>query len=511
MIEMKTKYLALLVSSALLLGACDEFLNENPSKTSELVPSTTEQLDYLINGISTAETNYNRILASDDFGVLTELQALSSTGYYPISSLWFALWNIDELKNANDYYFSEEYSRIYTANLVLDYLPNVSGTDADKARLNAEAHFIRAYSLFNLAETYCLPYADDTKSEMGLVLKKTIGYDESKTRATIEETYQMIEADLVEALKTTTTITTNDYGYLTTARANVAAVNGLAARFYLTTGDYAQALAYAQKALAAGGELTDYNTEMAYSDYSPYTITTKTGNKLKVYFPSFRNYSFNENSFLNKEYYYNRMEEVPNGCGLPSKALLAMYDQQYDLRYQYLYVENASYYYSGSDAFLYPTYYKYGQGARGWYIPSAPGVAEMILIKAEALARTNKVPEAMAAVNVLRAKRMDNTAGSSVINLTASTAQEAVLKILAERRRELPIISRWSDVRRLNFNAESFDDAGDLTRQFYSYTTAGVGSDAKTYTLAAKSRRFAQPIPELEIALTEGEMKQNTY
>ena len=119
----------------------------------------------------------------------------------------------------------------------------------------------------------------------------------------------------------------------------------------------------------------------------------------------------------------------------------------------------------------------------------------------------------MATVNQLRAARMDNTAPTDKINLSASSQQEAITKILEERRREMPFTMRWYDIRRLNNNEDANDDVPALTRTFYPYTSASVqGNEAPiTYTLDKNSRRFAQPILNSEIESSQGAIEQNTY
>ena len=137
---------------------------------------------------------------------------------------------------------------------------------------------------------------------------------------------------------------------------------------------------------------------------------------------------------------------------------------------------------------------------------------EMLLTKAECEARLGKVSEAMNTVNRLRAARIDNTAPASVVNLTATSQEEAVKKILEERRRELPFVRRFQDIRRLNTNNESYDDPGTLTKQFYAFTLTNIDkSTKKTYTLEKNSDRYACPLPETEFAVSDYAIDQNLY
>jgi hypothetical protein len=142
-------------------------------------------------------------------------------------------------------------------------------------------------------------------------------------------------------------------------------------------------------------------------------------------------------------------------------------------------------------------------------IPSGPTVAEMLLIKAEALARTNNINGAMDALNTLRAKRM--TPGAWV-NLVATGQDDAIHKVIDERRREMPFVQRWFDLRRYNNNEDPNDDVV-LTKSFYPYTISAVQTTqpVQTYTLPKNSRRYAAPLPRTEIISSNGVITQNTY
>ena len=142
-------------------------------------------------------------------------------------------------------------------------------------------------------------------------------------------------------------------------------------------------------------------------------------------------------------------------------------------------------------------------------IPSGPTVAEMYLIKAEALARTNDVAGAMTALNTLRAKRM---VPGSWVNLTASGAGDAIKKVIDERRREMPFVQRWYDLRRYNNNDDPNDDVV-LSKTFYPYTNSAVltSEPVSVYTLPANSKRYAAPIPRTEIISSNGAIEQNNY
>ena len=118
----------------------------------------------------------------------------------------------------------------------------------------------------------------------------------------------------------------------------------------------------------------------------------------------------------------------------------------------------------------------------------------------------------MSTVNKLRAARIDNTAPAGAINLTASNQEDAVKKILEERRRELPFVRRFQDIRRLNSNTESYDDPGTLTKSFYAFSLTNIDkSTKKMYTLEKNSDKYACPLPETEFAVSDFVIDQNLY
>lgn len=511
---MKTIQNILLAFVALAGMSCNDFLAEKPSKTSSIVPETTDHLEYILNNYSTfsEEANQTAIVSSDDYGLYTELYD-HRNATYDIQTVQFATWDIENVANqSSDQFWSNEYKKIFAANMVLDNLSSVSGEAEIKEQLRMESHFIRAYSLWELANTYCLPYTEANRNELGLVLKQTTSFDESVERSTLERTYEQIERDLSVALQMTTELTMVN-GKYKIWRASRPAVLAFAARYWLFRNDYEQAESYADAALELHNELVDYNTEMRYSNQkTTYTINPGTPEEevVEVLFP----YTHDDREDVTdrlewKEFYWYRLLYNSSWWYVPSRELIALYDPQYDLRYRYHMVTNYSYAKGlTKPAYEYP----------GWVffyddcLPSGPTVAEMILIKAECQARQGNFIEAMNTVNILRAKRMDANAGAEIINLSATSKEEAIRQILEERRREMPFTMRWFDIRRLNNNEDTNDDV-ELSRKFYPYTSSSIrGNEAPvTYTLPKNSRRFAQPILSSEIESSQGRIQQNTY
>lgn len=510
---MKTRYinilLGIIVSGSIL--SCDNYLDKEQSKTSSIVPKSTEHLEELLNNYSmfSIERNRTAVYSTDDYGVIPDIHT-AKTSIYRADVIQFATWDIEYIpKDTKEKFWGGEYSKIFTANMILYYLPKVTGSSEVKMTLEAEAHFIRAYSYWQLANTYCLPWCEENKAELGLPLKESTSFEESMKRSTLQATYDFIASDLNEAMKITTSLEKNGKNKIW--RASKPAVNAFAARFWLHRGEYAKAQQYAEAALTDYDVLVDYNSEMSFSaKKDEYTINQGKPNEERIHVE----YPITKQEGMDgelgwKEFYYFRVLKDPYQWYIPSQELLDLYDKQNDLRYKYHIVSNFS----------------YNRGVRnlpGGYpgyiffyiddIPSGPTVAEMILIKSECQARLGNYQEAMETLNILRAHRIDKNAGEAVIKMKASSQTDAIAKILKERRCELPFSQRWFDIRRFNNNDDPNDDVS-LQRTFYPYNSTAIldKEPMQNYSLSKKSRRFAAPIITSEIESSEYAIEQNKY
>lgn len=506
--------ISFILLAMLAFTACDDYLDVKPSKSTSLTIETGEQLKALLNAynIYYLEKSPWLINASDDQRCSTdwyEITGSSNCEGYSNESLSYALWDQDLIPKMTDENWKNEYLKIFYANTILEKADKVSGlSNQERENIKCEARFIRAVSMWYLAQVYCVPFVAGNENKQGLVLKSSTDFGESVKRASLKATYDFIEADLQEALKIETPFSkignTNRWN---SVRANKAAVNGFAARFYLYLNDYEKALSYANTALNAHSLLVDYNTEMKYMD-TPTTFNIN-GKSETVYFP----YTYegsannvNERMFEWKEMTYFRMQEDKNWWMMPSESLLALYDKTYDLRYKYHFISQYSFIVNLTTPLIgYVFFWKDRT-------PSGPTTPEMLLTKAECEARLGKVSEAMSTVNRLRAARMDKNAPANIINLSASGTEDAVKKILEERRREMPFVRRFMDIRRLNSNNESYDDVGTLTKSFYAITLTNIDKNSrKTFTLEMNSSKYACPLPDTEFEISDYVIDQNIY
>lgn len=506
------RILILTILALSVFSGCDEYLDENPSKTTSVVPETIEHLESLLNNYEkfASEPASEIIFGTDDFGLNKELYD-AHNGAYALTDVQFATWDKEYLPNYDRPYWTEEWEKIFTANLILANLGNVTGDEVQKSNMKAEAHFVRVYSYFKLVDIYCLPYNDSNKQELGLPIKQTTSFEESLERANLEETWNFMKEDLEKALELDRPMGSYN-GYNKIWRATTIAVKAFAARFYLAMNDYEKALYYAKEVLAEYNYLRDYNTEMMYSAF-PYEVTIFNPDPVNVrlYYPYTHSslQSDPTDKFDWGESFYYRYLLNYSWNYWPSEELLGLYQVNYDLRYKYHIVEDFSYDKGAvNPPYSYPGYIFFFKSE----ILSGPSVPEMILAKAECEVRLGQWNEGISTVNSLREKRMAADTPADILNLSATGKDDALLKVLEERRREMPFVTRWYDIRRFNNNETAIDDVV-LTKKFYPYNGGTIlGAEVPvTYTLEKNSRRYANPLPEADVITSNGALKQNQY
>ncbi len=506
------KYLLVITLVTSFMG-CQDFLEEEPTKSAAIAPESLEDYEAILNNYRNfyIERFLPIIMGTDDYELSTDLFDGFDRAYQTFSAI-YGTWDTELSANEGSRFsgWPDEWRKIFTANLILEKIDGVDATEEEKANMKAECHFIRAYSYFAIANTYCLPYSDATKSELGLPIKQTTSFDESIERATLEETYSLIESDLMEALKITSAFDQVN-GLNNSWRASTAAVNAFAARYYLAMNDYTAAQNYAQEALDEYDQLRNYNTDMRFSDIpARATIFDPGPTVIDIFYPYTHDQQIEvEDRLEYGESYYFKVLNNPVWAYWPSQDLLSLYDQTNDLRYKFHVVEDYSYTRGAvAPPYSYPGYIFFFKSD----IPNGPSVPEMLLIKAECQVRLGSWAEGLQTANVLRAARMDATAPASAIDLSAVSQEEALMHIIEERRREMPFVHRWYDVRRYNNNGDASDDV-EMSRTFYPFNaTVILGTEAPvTTTLEKNSRKFAYPIPNEELLIANGALEQNKY
>ena len=498
-----------LLAIALFVSSCDDFLSERPSKSSDIVPSTIADMESILVGMFRGDCiSPHLIYGTGEVALSADLEK-RKPGSYTVEMVQSATWEREHSGTNKDYMWMYRYQNIFRSNLVFSCLPKIDASEAEINEIKAKAAFRRAISYMELLDVYTLPYCEKNLEEPGLVLTDQTGFDYSLKRASLKDTYDFIEKDILLAL-TVKAALTQDRGANSHYRVTTASANALASRFYLMKHDYKNAKKYAEEALKLYGvdKLVDY-TAIGYSDRVDNGSIVIDGQTIdfEVKYPT-TNFGFNQFDWT--EIYF-KGTTVGSGFSsgfskdkLPSESHIATFDEdggkEHDARWKYFYVQNYTYL-KGQPVDI-PYYLK----PVSTFVLSVP---EMILNMAECEARAGDWNTGLDWVNKLRAKRIEAT---GVVNLTASSKDEAIAKILRERRREMGLHRRLYDIRRYNSNDYAADDV-TITTKFYSYTTAGVdqSSAIQTYTLKPDDRRWAFMIPEGDVLAGKGELLQNTY
>ncbi|MDR2563005.1 MAG: RagB/SusD family nutrient uptake outer membrane protein [Prevotellaceae bacterium] len=485
---MKKIFLSLILSSV-LLTACEGFLSELPTKSSTDPLETVEQLRAVLDNPNYRAVCYAAAFSNDDCEVSYDI--VDQYTSFGVAGLYHYTFNVEDVENeAEDALWTQHYGTIYRANLVIENVDKVSGDPAEKARVKAEAHFYRAYLYWELANSYCMPYAAGNMNELGLPKRITTSMEEDYARTSLAETYAQIDRDIAEALKIDKTA--RDYAW----RSSKAAVQAFLSRYYLHRCEYDKAVEAADFALNNLGQtaLKDYNTLQA-------TVGVNGGSELQ-------DISSSNVKLTNwQEFFFMRFAYLSSQWFTPSQDLIALYDQTNDMRYKWFFTNPNPRF---GQTLQLPDDCRYNVFSDGAMLLCGPTIQEVMLNRAEALVRRSNpdIAGAMNQINKLREYRIAPHAGR---DLSASTKEDALKKILDERRRELAFAHRWWDIRRFAYN-ETPDDDVAITREFYVVTMGSIDrTQVKQYSLPVGSRRYAVPINGVNIDSSKGTLVQNEY
>lgn len=455
---MKKYFIYISILSTLLIS-CDNYVDIQTE--GKLVPKETVNYRYILQNASLFNTTYSLIdVASDDI-VMRDDHATYFNLYYT-SAYYMPFLNTykwaDEIipTGETDSNLNNMYNELYACNVIIsEVMTSTNGTDAERLAIKGEALVHRAYIFLNLINVFGKAYDPATSAtDLGIPLLTTPTVTENITRASVKEVFDVVISDLTEATNSGLKPVNKgrDIGYPSKASAHA-----LLARAYLYMGNYPEALKNAEAALALQNGLLNLESYENLGDYSwPITFD-------------------DPEIILSKEstsYMYS-----PVVLSL-SDELLNSFDSR-DLRYT-LYTRslNDLSYGSITEGRAYCKENLTGVGRN-----AGPTVPEMYVIKAECEARAGNASGAMETINTLRKKRFK---AADYSDLTAANADDALVKVLAERRKELMGRGgfRWADLKRLNKDPRF---AKTITRTFLT----------ETYTIEPNGDKYQFPFAEI--------------
>jgi len=433
--------------------SCTSKLDLKPESTL-VVPKTAQDLTDILNNttVMNRSTGFAQISADEyliptlaNFNAL--IRPMSRAAYIWAPDLFGSLSQIDD--------WNKPYEQIFLCNNVIEIGESLTvPSDADLQKVIGWAYFGRAYAYYTLVTYFAKGYDQSAAStDLGVPLKLSPAVTQTVKRSNVEDTYNQIVKDALRSAELLQTNIVEDRKN----RPSKAAAYAFLARVYLSMRKYDAAEEYADKCLLIYSKLTNYNT-LPIRTTSSFTINSEE----TIYFES------NEGGQNDQVY------GTTGALYTINPDFFNLYDSS-DLRLQIYFSKNAN----GNNAW---------KGVNNSSRRPFTGLAtdEIYLIKAECLARRGVKEEALGVLNSMVQTRYKT---GTFQNITATTASEALDKILLERKKALIWRGlRWSDLKRLNLEGRNI---------VLSRSMGGV-----TYTLQPNSPLYIEPIPPLEVNLT---------
>lgn len=454
----KRTHFFVLIICLLSLTACKKFLDIAPS-TTNINPTTIKDFQEMLNSDSLSKCHYFLLdIMSDDL-TFSDAQVAATTNYYSRSYLWQnVIWNPADA----DIVYNSTYSRILQMNIILDRI-NVAplddlNTPQNKSVVISQALINRAWYYLQLVNAYGNAYdANTANTDLAVPLVVSANNFALPARASVAQVYSQIITDLKTAVNNPNLKSLGS----DIIHPGKSSGYALLARAYLYQGNYTAASNYADSTLATQKALQNYNA----STYLNVSQLPDLVNNPEILLGR-----------ISTEIAFNSFYAA---ALLPSASLASTLTTS-DLRYSKRFI--------AASRFVPATYVS--TSGNSMVFDSSVGVPEVMLIKAECLARNGQFAEAGALLSTLRQTRL--SAAVFAAEKRTYTAANILGYVLDERRRELFYHGglRLFDLKRLNKEA-AFKK--DLTRM------DGAGKTVLA-TLPAGSGRYLLPFSPTVLA-----------
>lgn len=463
---MKKVTTILAICVVVMLTGCNDYLDIKPK--GEKIPKTVTDYETLLNyeSVQKVSDTYPTYL-TDDVYLPDVAQGTATPGLNSVdqSILNLYLFKKDVFGEAQDdgFWFAS-YNRIYYYNTVIDNIMDAEGpSEQQKHSIRAEALISRALEYLYLVNGYAKHYdvrTAETDPGVPLILDEDIS-KKDLVRASVKDVYAQIQSDLQAALPN---LPAQPKG--NAFRASKAAGYGILAKMYLYMGNYTEALKAANEVLEINNSLLDlkkYAVVKVQSSIGRTNVPQDIDNPENIY-----------------------IKFAPYVYGLSSKVfgsdeLISLFSED-DMRLQVYFTKNFRN--IPTDKYVWAPY------LRANLAVSSP---EIYLIAAECEAREGSIERAIALINKLRDNRIKNNT-----DIVATDRNDALQKVLEERRRELAMsgMMRYIDLKRLNQES-----------QFAKTVTHVTGEG--TFSLEPNSPLYVLPIPAKVMRFNKNSMKQN--
>ncbi len=254
----KINLILIAVLGIFAFSSCDDFLDVKPTNYGDSATAILTKAD----AESMITAVMNRMTSSNYYGRNLLLYADAKGGDMVVYSNGRgndALYNFNHEYNSGAYgaFWSSGYDLILQLNTIINRSKAIqeAGAVDNFNDVYGQAYTLRALIYFEMIRLYGLPYTlHDPNTSLGLpLITEAIDIKAQPTRTTVKAIYDQIVLDLETAKDLISTSTKNGY-------VNYYGNRAIAARVYLTMGDYENALAAAEKVIDSG-KFTLYTNE----------------------------------------------------------------------------------------------------------------------------------------------------------------------------------------------------------------------------------------------------------
>lgn len=456
----------LLLTTILSLISCSKskFLDVKPDERLS-IPQSLEDFQAVLDnyiemngGPGASPIPSMSMVANDDYYLAPEYIKFLDQSFFNLYT-----WS-DDLNWAKFKDWTLAYRGIYNSNIVLEGIDKIKKDDIDEnlfLNVKGSALFYRSHLFYRLAEVFAPTYDKNISSnQLGIPLRLKADIGEKIARSTLEETYSQIFSDLKQAAVLLPT-----YSAIKTRPSQIATY-ALLSKIYLSIGQFDSAFKYSNLCIPfLENTLIDFNT-LDSTSFSPFKRLNP-----EIIFDG----AINPNTLI--------------------AGFIARVDSNLYRSYHESDLRRVCYF---NDASILGTAGKYFKGSylESDYLFGGIAADEVFLIRAETSARLGNTNAAMNDLNNLIRTRWRKENGiSKYIDQVASDSQDALTKILVERRKELVFRgTRWSDLRRLNKEGSNIT----IIRQ----------ANGQTYSLKPNDNKYTYLIPSDVISFNP-DMPQN--
>lgn len=518
----------------LSIGGCnDQLTTEDAQKvSSETVLSSTTGLKMVLNSayywlLMGGSSYYDQVSASyaglPGFAMHYDVGGpdILCTGNYGGSPDYSYKYLPDRTMSSGSAHniWGKMYKVINQSNLIIDALPDASGSEAEKKEIKGQALTMRAISYFHLLVNYQQTYAI-AKDKRGVILRTSSKDEATMGFSTVQQCYDQIVNDLKEAKSDLS-------GYSRDEKWKIDALvaSGILARVYQVTGDWQDALTEASLVYQKYGSLM--SKEEWYSGFDQLMANNcaelvwgaKYTNLSNIMTCTSFNFWYNQDpsygeamqdgpvyNFINLlvDQKYVDLFDATDYRGARCDKTEGVTDEDEKKVMFWHRTANGDFETKAKWAYNKMKTYGDGGGAKqshsyGIDFPLMRG-SEMLLIMAEAEANLGNISQAQSYLNTLQAARE--------AKLTAVSDKTALLnEVYIERRKELlgEGLTGIYDLLRLQqslvrYGATATNPAGHFTSGLAGLDGYNASEANPKGTLPSNDYRFIIQIPQLELA-----------